>query len=573
MKTCKNCGYEVDDNHKFCPECGTSINDDVVDEQKTTTDTIESRNTNISSLQHSSNEEVEVNRGICEGDDHSSLKSNKKRTIGVVIALLVLCFAGYFIYNATATVTSLSVTYEGDTEMGTTLDSNNKGFIVKEIYSNGLEKTVDDWKIKIPHRLAADSTSTVHIIYKDWDVPVEIKCTTVLDSIEAEYNGSTEPGTAIVKDDITVKTIYSNGTTHTLRDYKLDGEHVLKSGKTEAIKITYKDKECTLYVQCDIKKPTLNGNVIDCTAEEFINYLDYLTIDEFVIKENSKSENKDGSISKVYDLYANDEPYNNLLITEKDGHVILLFSSMAEGKNIGDSYAWALMLASIIDDTLDRENDDIKAELVQNEKLTHNGLTIWNTSSITNGRYSCLIAPAENESDMEEMIESEVQPKESIPSGINTNESDWNKWKSAHSVSLINFMAAAKELNFTWTIPENSSSKDKICYYVDENGNEVEGLYMMYGVKSNKVTYAALYTENEEVLESDKYKQCLNKIMQAYTAEHEGGEVSTVVSDERATEIIDYLVDNRVEHCLVDGMKIRGLFSEDDGVYGITIGY
>ena len=96
---------------------------------------------------------------------------------------------------------------------------------------------------------------------------------------------------------------------------------------------------------------------------------------------------------------------------------------------------------------------------------------------------------------------------------------------------------------------------------------------MMYGVQSQKITYVALYTDDSSILESDEYKTNLRKLIQAYTADYKDGEVSVVISDDRADEIINYIIDNRVEHCLVDEMKIRGLFSEDDEVYGITIGY
>ena len=502
------------------------------------------------------------------------ITSKKTLKISLIVVLLVLCFAGYFLYNASATITSLSVTYEGDTEMGTDLDSDNKGFIVKAIYSNGREKVVDDWKIERPQRLAANCASTVHIIYKDFDVPVEIMCTTVLDRIEAEYTGSTEPGTTIVTDDIKVNAIYSNGDIHNIIGFKTDGEYVLKSGRKEAIKITYMNKECTLYVQCDIKKPSLNGNIIDCTTDDFVGYLDSQTIDDFVIEEklDLESETEDGAVSRGFSLKNSGEAIGDLLIIEKEGHIDLLFLSMADGKNIGDSYAWSLLLASLIDDTLDRTNDDIKAELVNNGKLSHNGLSIWNMSSITNGRCSCMIAPTESEANIEDIAESEDIP-DNTPNGIRTSEADWNNWKSSHSISLYSFMRSSSSVDFNWTIPENGDSKDKICYVVDENNNRLNNIYMMYGVQSQKITYVALYTDDSSFLESNEYKTNLRKLIQAYTADDKDGEVSVVISDDRADEIVNYIIDNRVEHCLVDEMKIRGLFSEDDEVYGITIGY
>ena len=134
-------------------------------------------------------------------------------------------------------------------------------------------------------------------------------------------------------------------------------------------------------------------------------------------------------------------------------------------------------------------------------------------------------------------------------------------------------MRSSSSVDFNWTIPENGDSKDKICYVVDENNNRLNNIYMMYGVQSQKITYVALYTDDSSFLESNEYKTNLRKLIQAYTADDKDGEVSVVISDDRADEIVNYIIDNRVEHCLVDEMKIRGLFSEDDEVYGITIGY
>ena len=247
--------------------------------------------------------------------------------------------------------------------------------------------------------------------------------------------------------------------------------------------------------------------------------------------------------------------------------------TMEEGKSKNDAYQWAFEFASCIDESFDAENDDMFNELVSNKKVSNNGLCIWDMSSITNNRHACAIGPSANESTIDESAETEDNLDENAPSGININEADWKSWKSSHSVSLYNFMASSAGVDFNWTIPESSDSNDKICYVVDENNKRLDNIYMMYGVQSQKITYASLYTDDPSALESDEYKTNLRKLIKAYTAEYKDGEVSIVISDERADEIIDYIIDHRIEHCLVDGMKIRGLFSDDDNVYGITLAY
>ena len=574
MKTCINCGLALDDDIAYCPKCGTKCNDGVENESYVP-DSNENQPADSSKQPTSYTIETAKNEntsGLNANNIGQPKKNAKKLIIGALIVLL--CIFGYFIINnATATVTSLSVIYVGDTEVGTVLDSNNKGFIVKEVYSNGREKEVDGWRINTPYKLAPDTVSTVHILYDDWDVTCDVACSTVIDKIEAEYKGSTKPGTEITKDDIVVTGTYSNGSTATVKAFSLDGKHILKAGETESIVITYHEKECTLNVQGDaLTKPVLKDGVIDCTAEEYIDYLRSESNKQLVVKESLINEEDDGTVSNVYELNYGNELEGNLLIVEKDNKITLMMISMAEGKNDIDMYTYAFHFSSLIDDAF--KDDDIRGQFVEDGKVEHNGLSVWNSTGITNGRYSCMIAPAGIASNVEEAVETENQLNEEEQNGFNTNESDWSSWTSSHTISLYNFMAASSFLDLNWTLSSNGDSKDKISYIVDDKNERLDYLYLMYGVESQRVTYVSLYTDDVSVFESNEYKDYCRKLMQAYTSDYDKDDgISLNVTEERASEIINYIIDNQVEHCLVDGMKIRGLFSDEEELYGITIGY
>ena len=574
----------MDDSHKFCPECGAAVTDDLV----APSGSQQEENNELGTDGKFDNEADKPKDDVTNYEDNSqynegaeatisdpvkkSIKSNK--TIGLIVA--IACILGIVIFFASKPrVTSITATYDGSTEEGTILDENNPGFEVKAVYSNGDEEVVEGWTIKNPYKLGASSVSTVTIEYGKYSTDVTVECTSpALESVTTSYNGSHRPGTVATKEYFTVTGNYSDGSSKELEEWSLDSEPVLEAGKDVTVNILYGNDIYPHTINVYSKKcPEVKGDVIDCTSEEFIDYYDYSTNDRVRFKKTISDQRADGIEDNVYELYCDDEHVLDLLIEMNNNKIAFILMSMVEGQSSDDAHAWAFITAWRIDEIFEETNSDLVNELVTKNEISKNGLSILNTSSITSGRYSYIISPTGNKSVAEDIVESEDTPDEDAPDGLSTSEADWNNWKSSHSISLYSFMRSSSSVDFNWTIPENGDSKDKICYVVDENNNRLNNIYMMYGVQSQKITYVALYTDDSSVLESDEYKTNLRKLIQAYTADYKDGEVSVVISDDRADEIINYIIDNRVEHCLVDEMKIRGLFSEDDEVYGITIGY
>ena len=584
MRICKHCGFKMDDSHKFCPECGAAVTDDLVAPSSSQ----QEENNELGTDGKFDNEADKPKDDVTNYEDNSQYnegaeatisapvkKSNKsKKTIGLIVA--IACILGIVLFFVSKPrITSITATYNGSTEEGTILDENNPGFEVKAVYSNGDEEAVEGWTIKNPYKLGASSVSTVTIEYGKYSTDVTVECTSPsLESVTTSYSGSHRPGTVVTKEYFTITGNYSDGSSKEIEEWSLDSEPVLEVGKDVTVNILYGNGTYPHTINVYSKKcPAVKGDVIDCTSEEFIDYYDYSTNDRVRFKKTISGQRADGIEDNVYELYCDDEHVLDLLIEMNNNKIAFILMSMVEGQSSDDAHAWAFITAWRIDEIFEETNSDLVNELVTKNEISKNGLSILNTSSITSGRYSYIICPTGNKSVAEDIVESEDTPDEDAPDGLSTSEADWNNWKSSHSISLYSFMRSSSSVDFNWTIPENGDSKDKICYVVDENNNRLNSIYMMYGVKSQKITYVALYTDDSSVLESDEYKTNLRKLIQAYTADYKDGEVSVVISDDRADEIINYIIDNRVEHCLVDEMKIRGLFSEDDEVYGITIGY
>lgn len=76
-------------------------------------------------------------------------------------------------------VESITATYNGSTEEGTVLDSNNTGIIVTVTYDDGSDDTITDFTISSPVTLAAEQTGTVTIEYAGKTYDLAVQCTTI----------------------------------------------------------------------------------------------------------------------------------------------------------------------------------------------------------------------------------------------------------------------------------------------------------------------------------------------------------------------------------------------------------
>lgn len=81
--------------------------------------------------------------------------------------------------DSSVKVTSISASYNGDTDAGTVLDNNNDKITVTATYSNDFQEKVDGWNIKKSVTLQAGKTAKVTIDYEGCTCVLNVACTTL----------------------------------------------------------------------------------------------------------------------------------------------------------------------------------------------------------------------------------------------------------------------------------------------------------------------------------------------------------------------------------------------------------
>ena len=168
-------------------------------------------------------------------------------------------------------------------------------------------------------------------------------------SISAVYNGSTKPGTVVDKSNIAVTGHYSDGSQKELNDWTIDNERTLKAGRKTTVKIEYEDKSVNLEIEADEpRRPEISGRYINCTAEEFIEYLDYTTSSKLTIKEIVTS--KEDNLS-IYGLYLNGNLDSTVSFILKDDKIKMINIQSDEATDL-----YVYILKNIINEFLIYDN-------------------------------------------------------------------------------------------------------------------------------------------------------------------------------------------------------------------------
>lgn len=143
-------------------------------------------------------------------------------------------------------IESIEAKYEGSTEAETKLsESEIQGLVVNATFEDGNKKDIAKaCSINGPSKLEPGKTATLNISYTDWNnkdftSKVEIKCTSVVKELSAEYSGKRDGGTEIKNNSITVNAKLDNGKTITVNDFELKGPSKLKAGAENNYTITY----------------------------------------------------------------------------------------------------------------------------------------------------------------------------------------------------------------------------------------------------------------------------------------------------------------------------------------------
>lgn len=245
MKICPKCATENVNTAKFCDECGYSFL--MPDEVGRLSSILEE---NDNGQQESQNELEQKSEELLHAKTPANVSAqetpsaNKRKNL--IIASVVVAISCIIIFMATRIkLKSLEVSYVGSTVEGVVLDSDNEGFEVVAMYSNGKKKEVPigEWQIAEPQTLECDSSCNIKIKYKNISQDITIECsTTKISYIKATYNGAAYEGTIINnKSDITVIATCNCGYSFELNRnewYLTPKEVTLKKDKPENIKLS-----------------------------------------------------------------------------------------------------------------------------------------------------------------------------------------------------------------------------------------------------------------------------------------------------------------------------------------------
>ncbi len=154
---------------------------------------------------------------------------------------------------------------------------------------------------------------------------------------------------------------------------------------------------------------------------------------------------------------------------------------------------------------------------------------------------------------------------ENMPEGLSVNETEWENWESEKGCNLFNFMCAGDQAKYTFALVGGQEDDHKICSFIFDNGDELENAELYYGVSNQQILYVGLWTEKEKVYKSDDFKEACIRMMLSYNVSYDDSidDVALNLTRERAEEIVNFCFDNKIEHCLVDGMRIRMIRDED----------
>ena len=168
---------------------------------------------------------------------------------------------------------------------------------------------------------------------------------------------------------------------------------------------------------------------------------------------------------------------------------------------------------------------------------------------------------------------------QNAPDGMILDEEEWEAWTPGGKSKLIPFMKAGDEAGFTFTVPTGQADSDHktVSFIFEDNDSRhtLQNVEMYYGVKDQTVDYVGLWTEDENIFKSEDFREACIRLMLGYNIHFDSDTNSAVLNltRERVEEIVNFCFDSNVEHCLVDGMRIRVLREPDRNYYSFHMEY
>lgn len=224
-----------------------------------------------------------------------------------------------------------------------------------------------------------------------------------IESIEAEYNGSTYEGTVIdQKSDIEVEGKYSDGKVRDIdkKNWSLDPESVtLEDGKTSTIKVIVKqDDGKTVSTELEIEgkekpftDPKIEGDHYNCTPKQFVSYLPLHS--GFSISPTTENY-IDGETGSSYILKLPSspdvKPTGLILKNNEEGKmnaILLLDTDQSNGA------AEAFFLAMMFDPTINEKDTSSFVELFLHKVYKSENTVIVMDSEIASDGYLFYVMP------------------------------------------------------------------------------------------------------------------------------------------------------------------------------------
>lgn len=154
-------------------------------------------------------------------------------------------------------IVEIEAEYSGSLEAGTRVDDSS-AVTVTEIHKNGSKTESEEWTVKEPVTLEADTTSELVVVSGEFETSLSLECSTsALTGISATYDGETKEGTVLDANNegIHVTANYKNGTTEEVEEFEVKEAQTLVADSTSTVTITYEGQECTLEVTCSTVSP------------------------------------------------------------------------------------------------------------------------------------------------------------------------------------------------------------------------------------------------------------------------------------------------------------------------------
>ena len=161
------------------------------------------------------------------------------------------------------------------------------------------------------------------------------------------------------------------------------------------------------------------------------------------------------------------------------------------------------------------------------------------------------------------------------PTGMIINDTAFDEWVLEKKCMLFPFMGAE---GFSFSIPfEQSDSDIKTCTFSFKDGDitrTLKDVEFYYCVKQQQIMYAGFHVPNENIFTSKDFREACIRLMLGYnsTYDSENDLITPNISRERAEEIVDYCLQNKIK-CIVDNMRIRVIERYGDKTYSFEIEY